>query len=352
MSTTGLPTLSQIQGWDVEHLVAAADHWTSTADQWENVFGQVWQQSLAMSWEGQAAEALHERTSTDKMTATGKADQLREASTIARRGAGDIDSAKRRALYAIEDAHNAGFSVGEDLSVSDTQTSRTTAERAARQAQAQVFAADIRHRAAALVGVDDEVGANLTQTAGDVGNTTFTEKPINYDGKPIQVDANPRNGTIQLVGHGFKQDGGTTPSPLPQPSPSQGQPQIGPFPVPPEVAAAAPQQAPPQAAPPPAAPAPSAPPGPGFGQCVGQQFHDNIGKNMVKDGFKSGITTAIKGFIAGGAGGAVVTPEAGGAGAIPGALGGTVLGFVGGFAKGLLEAPVKTAAEGALDCLK
>jgi hypothetical protein len=41
-----------------------------------------------------------------------KGDQLREAATIARRGAGDISAAQRRVMYAVEDAHNAGFIVG------------------------------------------------------------------------------------------------------------------------------------------------------------------------------------------------------------------------------------------------
>jgi hypothetical protein len=41
---TGLPTLSQIHAWDVDHLIEAAEHWHSTADRWESVYGQVWQQ--------------------------------------------------------------------------------------------------------------------------------------------------------------------------------------------------------------------------------------------------------------------------------------------------------------------
>lgn len=49
---------------------------------------------------------------------------------------------------------------------------------------------------------------------------------------------------------------------------------------------------------------------------------------------------------------AALTPEVGGAGAVPGGLGGGVLGFVGGFTKGLLKAPAMTAAEAALDCTK
>ena len=50
-------------------------------------------------------------------------------------------------------------------------------ERAARQAQAQVFAADIRSRAGALVGADTEVAGNLSATAAGVGTTPSTDGP-------------------------------------------------------------------------------------------------------------------------------------------------------------------------------
>ncbi|MBO0863645.1 MAG: hypothetical protein J2P16_01045 [Mycobacterium sp.] len=351
-----MPTLSQINNWDVDHLVTAADHWTATADRWDTVFGQVWQESLGLDWEGEAAESLQQRTSADKMTVSSKADQLREASSIARRGAGDIDSAKRRVLYAVEDAHNAGFSVGEDLSVADTQTSGTSAELAARQVQAQALAADIRQRAVALVGVDSEVGTNLTQTAGDVGDTTFPEDSITYDGKQIPVGADPRNGTIQLAGYGFKEDGGAPPPPLPSPQPGF----IGQYEQ--QLTSAGPQAPPPpipmpsSGGPPPFTPQAPGPmptyvPPPSFGQCVGGHVKENVGVEMVKDGFKGAVETSIKGFIAGGAGGAALTPEVAGAGAIPGALGGGILGFVGGFMKGIMEAPVESAIKGAWDCV-
>lgn len=117
----------------------------------------------------------------------------------------------------------------------------------------------------------------------------------------------------------------------------------------PQVAAAAPKQPPPQAPPSPSAPAPSGLAGPGFGQCVGEQFKDNIGKNMVKNGFENAVETGIEGAIGGAAVGAIVSPEAGGLGALPGA----VLGFVGGFGKGLLvDAPIETAADAVGECNK
>ncbi|WP_084023563.1 hypothetical protein [Mycobacterium avium] len=64
----------------------------------------------------------------------------------------------------------------------------------------------------------------------------------------------------------------------------------------------------------------------------------NVGKGMIKDGFKSG---AIKAGI-GGVFSAGLTPELGGADTLPGAA----LGF----AQGLVEAPVEAAAKGAPEC--
>jgi hypothetical protein len=292
-----------------------------------------------------------ERTTADKTIVMGKADQLRQAAKIARRGAGDIDAAKRRVLYAVEDAHNAGFNVGEELSVVETRTSTNAAELGMRQSQAQTLAATIRSRVAQLIGVDNEVGTSLAGTAGDVGVTNFTENPIIYGGNPIDVGASPRHGTIQLAGHGFKLDGGVEPPPQPgfinqyEKQLTSSGPQLPPpIPMP---SSGAPPPFVPQAP----GPMPTFPPQPSFGQCVGGEVSGTIGKEMVKDGFQSAIAGSIKGFIAGGAGGAAVSPEVAGAAAIPGAVGGGVLGFVGGFVQGLIAAPLKSAGRAAIDCV-
>jgi hypothetical protein len=195
----GLPTLSQIQGWDVDHLTAAAEHWTGTANRWENTFVEVWQQSQTMPWEGHSANALRERTHTDKTMVAQKANQLREAATIARRGASDISTAQRKVLYAVEDAHKAGFRVGEDLSVTDTRGSRSAAERAARKARAQAFAADIRSRTAALSALDNEVGANITATAGGLGTNTFVDPGVYHKSKGS-------SGYVQFIDHNCTAD--------------------------------------------------------------------------------------------------------------------------------------------------
>jgi hypothetical protein len=92
--------------------------------------------------------------------------------------------------------------VGEGLSVTDSRTSRNAADLAQREAEAKVFSAEIRSRAAQLLAADTEVGAKLTATAGDVGSLAFDEKPITTDS---------RNGKIQLV------DWKEAPTPTPEP---------------------------------------------------------------------------------------------------------------------------------------
>ena len=170
-----IPTRSQVEAFSTEHLVDAADYWDGLADRWEDAHWQVRNQAHSLVWQGFGGDALRARTASDYTVASDHADQLRSTSRIARQQAGELGRLRNRVLYAVEDAHNAGFTVGEDLSVNDTRTSRTTAELAARQAQAQVFAADIRSRAGALVGADNEVAGNLTATAAGVGNITFAD---------------------------------------------------------------------------------------------------------------------------------------------------------------------------------
>jgi hypothetical protein len=103
--------------------------------------------------------------------------------------------------------------------------------------------------------------------------------------------------------------------------------------------------APPRPAPAVPLPADTPPPPPPvpFGDCFHDHMVPDLGQHMVSDGFEGGLT----GALAGGTGGAALTPEVLGAGGIPGA----VLGFVGGFAKGAFEAPIKAAGKSAADCL-
>lgn len=187
-------TLSEIRAWSTEHLVNAAGYWTTTADHWEDVFLQMKNQSYALAWEGAGGDALRQRTGADLRVVAGKAEQLRQAAWVARSGASDISAAQRRVLYAVEDAESAGFRVGEDLSVTDTKSSTSIAQQAARQAQAQAFANDIGLRAEQLEATEQTVAHRLTSSTTGLGSTSFASA------------AGPTDHGVQLVD--FKQDGG------------------------------------------------------------------------------------------------------------------------------------------------
>ena len=108
--------------------------------------------------------------------------------------------------YAVEDARTAGFNVGEDLSVADRSSGGSPAQRAARQAQAQTFAADIRQSATQLVGVDQQVADKVTAAVAGIRDT-FPPNPSN---------GTPRKPKIQAVdNHTFKQDPPPQPPPYP-----------------------------------------------------------------------------------------------------------------------------------------
>jgi hypothetical protein len=169
-------TLSQIRAWSTEHLIDAAGYWNQIADRWEDAFLTMRNQAYSVTWHGAGGDGLRQRTGADLSVVSGKADELRQAAGIARNGASDISAAQRRVLYGVEDAQNAGFTVGEDLSVFDTR-STSPAERVTRQAQAEAFAADIRLRAEQLDAAEAKVAGQLTASAGGLGSGGFSQKP-------------------------------------------------------------------------------------------------------------------------------------------------------------------------------
>jgi hypothetical protein len=107
--------------------------------------------------------------------------------------------------YAVEDARTAGFNVGEDLSVADRSSGGSVAQRAARQAQAQTLAGDIRQRAAQLVGLDQQVAGKVTAATAGI-RETFPQNPS---------PGMPRKPQIQAVDNHWKQDPPPQPSPYP-----------------------------------------------------------------------------------------------------------------------------------------
>ncbi|WP_375481546.1 hypothetical protein [uncultured Mycobacterium sp.] len=203
-AVAGVPGLSALLAWPTEHLTEAADHWEAVGERSYGVAHQVWRDTLSVDWHGEAADALRTATHADMTTTSAVADQLQAAARVARGGASDLDAARARVRYAVEDAHTAGFEVGEDLSVTDRMTGGSVAERVARQAAAQAFAGDIRQRAAQLVGLDAQVAAKVTAAVAGIGDT-FPQIPA-----PV---APPTEGGVRAVDNRtYKQD---PPSPLP-----------------------------------------------------------------------------------------------------------------------------------------
>ena len=170
-AVTGTPGLSALLAWPTDHLTEAADHWESVGDRSYGVAHGVWSDALTVDWDGEAADALRTDTHADLMTTSGVVDQLQAAATTARGGASELDAARSQLRYAVDDAHSAGFEVGEDLSVADRMAGGSAAQLAGRQAAAQTHAANIGGRAAQLVSVDAQVAARVTAAVAGVGNT-------------------------------------------------------------------------------------------------------------------------------------------------------------------------------------
>lgn len=183
--------LSDLLAWPTDHLTEGANHWEAVAARWYEAFAQVWQDSLSIDWEGKAVKALHDRTYADKLKVSGLVDRLHEAATAARTGASELNAARCGMRSAVEEARAAGFEVGEHLSVTDRSLGGSAAARAARQYQAEAFAAEIRCRAGQLVAVDQQVAGRVTTALVDVGKVNFAEGPTPG---------------IQLVDNHWKQD--------------------------------------------------------------------------------------------------------------------------------------------------
>lgn len=215
-ATSPIPSLSQIRAWDTEHLVEAATTWRTTADQWQGSFYQVASHMPApggTSWEGAGSEAAQLRASTDAIKVNEIADSLRTASTVAGNGADEIHAKRQSVLEAIENAESAGFTVGEDLSVTSRYTDLTPEAEVARQAQAEALAVDIHAKAAALVAADHEVAAKIASEASGVRDVTLGE----ISGADTGVEATQQES--HGLAAGWKQGPSDVPAPPPPPSP-------------------------------------------------------------------------------------------------------------------------------------
>lgn len=183
-AVANLPGLSQLLDWPTEHLTDAADHWETVAERNYAVANQVWRDASSVDWQGNAADALRSAVHSDLIATGAAADRLQEAAKVARSGASDLFAARSRLQYALEDAHAAGFEVDEEGSVFDRSTGGSAAQRAARQAEGEALAANIRQRAGQLVAIDQQVAGRVTAAVAGihaVDNHTFKRDPPPHD---------------------------------------------------------------------------------------------------------------------------------------------------------------------------
>ncbi|OBF15972.1 hypothetical protein [Mycobacterium kubicae] len=192
-----IPDVSQLIAWQTEHLIDAAERWQAIGERSFGVANQVWRDALSVDWQGQAADALRAATHADMLATSAVADQLYAAAKFARSGASELYAARSRLRYAVEDAHAAGFVVREDMSVADRFSGGSAVQRAARQAQAEAFASDIRQRAEQLVALDEQVAARITATVAGVRDT-FPASPTSR--------TPPRKPGVHAVDRHWKQD--------------------------------------------------------------------------------------------------------------------------------------------------
>ncbi|WP_176138415.1 hypothetical protein [Mycobacterium sp. D16R24] len=191
VAAVATPSRSQIQSWDAGHLEQAASRWQKMASESERLFEQH-QANIAApgdtEWKGVAKDAAWDRVTADLSVVRRQSEALRGAADTATRGAEDVRGAQRKALESIADAEGKGFTVAEDLSVTDANSSSDEDAQAKRAKAAKEHAEFIRWRAGALVAADTKVGKDLATKAAELEGITF--------------DGQGRDGTVQMLDDG------------------------------------------------------------------------------------------------------------------------------------------------------
>ncbi|WP_205626353.1 hypothetical protein [Mycolicibacterium conceptionense] len=194
-STAHALTRSKIEEWSTAHLSQAAPAWRQAAVVAEGAFEQH-RKNIASpggtTWEGDAKDAALDRVTTDTAVVRSHGEVLRAAADIAESAAADIATAKREVLDAITAAENDGFTVGEDLSVTDARRFDINAV-FERNRAAKEHAEDIRWYAERLVQTDAFAGHRLQEKAAEL-------EGIRFEGE--RTDGSPDH--VQLVSNEFK----------------------------------------------------------------------------------------------------------------------------------------------------
>lgn len=191
-----LPSRSELENWPTEHLDAAATQLRTMGSQSVTLFDEHRQGVAApggTTWEGDGKDSALDRVTADLGVVRRQRDVQNEAADIAESGGHDVRAAKGEFLDAITTAVNDGFSVGEDLTATDTRRwdINTIVER---NRAAKEHADDIRWYAQRLVQTDTFLGDRLEAKAAELDGIKFENEGEGRDGTVRFVD-NETDGT-------------------------------------------------------------------------------------------------------------------------------------------------------------
>lgn len=215
---------SEIEDLTTSDFADAAARWRTAADQSDEAFDRHRQNIAApggTTWEGDAKDAALDRATADGAVAGNQNGVVCAAAGIAEDAVTDINAAQREVLAAITETENDGFTVSEDLKVTDARKYDidTVAERNRAAAE---HAEDIRWYAERLGQTVAFAEGRLQAKATDLEGIRFEGEGEGRDGEP----------TVQLVDNKVQDkpsDDGKGEKPGPA---EQATGQIGPFAVP------------------------------------------------------------------------------------------------------------------------
>ena len=216
---------------DTSELSNAAISWRSAATESEVAFDDHRRNISSpggTTWEGNAKDATLDRVIADCGVVGRHSGVLRDAAGLAENGSHDIKSALDKAVEAINAAEEDGFSVGEDLSVTDTKTVDVFSVRA-RQTLADEYAEDIRWTATHLIQAEKLVGIRLHAKAAELDG-------IRFDGEGEGEKRYSSSGRVDFVDNKVQDKSGEDGKAGPA---EQATGQLGPFSVPKSVEDAA-----------------------------------------------------------------------------------------------------------------
>ncbi|ORB32125.1 hypothetical protein [Mycobacterium persicum] len=164
-----IPTQSALRAYTVSHLTEHAAHWRDLATRRRSVVGTIKSQADSLDWHGQGDEAMKAAMARHVVTADDEAELLDAAAATAEGGAGVLHHQRRSILATVGQAHQSGFAVGEDWSVTDAMYAPGSMGWYARQATAHAIAVDLRSQVTRFTGQEVQTATEVVRCAGELG---------------------------------------------------------------------------------------------------------------------------------------------------------------------------------------